>query len=773
LTVFYFVPRHTLAEEVAEDFEKINPDLHAAVYRGIERPDPDQTDHAMCHDLELAKAAIGAGQSLETSCNVCRASSVCGYRKQRDIRAEFWVLPNQLAFLHKPDWLPEPTVEIFDEDFIEGGLAGFDTQHPVRVIISTFSAPPASFPQPRKTDNEDRADLAVYRAKLCQALAIGEGPLRREALAQSGLTHADCIHARQIEWRYKGRLELQKNTSREDAISAFNVVGNTFSPRVPLVWELAALLLESDFDLSPNLTILRNQKVSKGEGSADYLQLHWRRNISKSYRDRPTLILDATGNTELLRPYFPNVEIVANVAAQTPNRRIRQITDRSCAKSMFVYPSKPSTAANNVKRLHWVSEVDSAKYRGKGNDGIDLLLVCQKEVETALGEYGQIPGVDMAHFNAVAGINKWKGVAKQTTVGRTLPPPADVEHMAAVLFGKPVTTISLAGNNWWRFPVPIHKRDGTKKYVLTPRHPDPMVEALRWQICEGGLLQTEGRSRAVNRGANDPLDVDILTNVPLPLIVDETTTWNEIVPSPIEMMAARGIVGLDWPTVAVVLPDFFKNKKSVEDWYRNHPDERERLKNLENHENPENSYLDILIGKFGVFRDVSLVKYKIAGNRRSRSALIALSVHPDPGIVLGSLYDQAVEVVDVKEVEVVADSTVIYLEPPFESAKPIPPPVNPVPPRLVVENPSSTQILPPEPGSYEADEAECQTPEGIYRQVVAGMDDLDWLDPETAGAEAAKRWFTAMGERTQPTVVTTSKKETRYDPIRQENTIQY
>ena len=95
MTIFYFVPRHKLGEEIAIEFELKNPDLTAAVYRGVEQPDPLQQGKAMCHDMKLARAAFGAGQTLETACTVCQTKNICGYRKQKSIQADLWVLPNQ------------------------------------------------------------------------------------------------------------------------------------------------------------------------------------------------------------------------------------------------------------------------------------------------------------------------------------------------------------------------------------------------------------------------------------------------------------------------------------------------------------------------------------------------------------------------------------------------------------------------------------------------------------------------------------------------------
>jgi hypothetical protein len=45
------------------------------------------------------------------------------------------------------------------------------------------------------------------------------------------------------------------------------------------------------------------------------------------------------------------------------------------------------------------------------------------------------PGVDTAHFNAVAGRDGWQGVGSLVTIGSTNPPPSAVENLAEALTG--------------------------------------------------------------------------------------------------------------------------------------------------------------------------------------------------------------------------------------------------------------------------------------------------------------------------------------------------
>lgn len=53
-------------------------------------------------------------------------------------------------------------------------------------------------------------------------------------------------------------------------------------------------------------------------------------------------------------------------------------------------------------------------------------------------------------------------------------------------------------------------------------HPDPTAEAIRWSICEAEVIQAIGRG--VNRTTATPLQIDPLTDVVLPVTVDELLT---------------------------------------------------------------------------------------------------------------------------------------------------------------------------------------------------------------------------------------------------------
>ena len=63
-------------------------------------------------------------------------------------------------------------------------------------------------------------------------------------------------------------------------------------------------------------------------------------------------------------------------------------------------------------------------------------------------------------------------------------------------------------------------------------HADPTAEAIRWSICEAELIQAMGRGRGVNRTAENPLQIDLLTDVVLPVTVDELDRLVRTLPDP-------------------------------------------------------------------------------------------------------------------------------------------------------------------------------------------------------------------------------------------------
>jgi hypothetical protein len=70
--------------------------------------------------------------------------------------------------------------------------------------------------------------------------------------------------------------------------------------------------------------------------------------------------------------------------------------------------------------------------RGRGRGRRDVLLVTYKAAEERLGP---IPGVDVAHFGRLRGLDRYRDHDTIVVAGREQPPPAEVEGLARSLFG--------------------------------------------------------------------------------------------------------------------------------------------------------------------------------------------------------------------------------------------------------------------------------------------------------------------------------------------------
>ena len=120
---------------------------------------------------------------------------------------------------------------------------------------------------------------------------------------------------------------------------------------------------------------------------------------------------------------------------------------------------------------------------------------------------------------------------------------------------------------------PTYGGDGTGRRALALRHPDPLVEAVRFAICEGELLQALGRGRGVRRTPQSPLDVLVLTNVPIPIPVDQTDRFTGAFRNagPLDLLAAMGVVPLDHAGISTALPNWFSDAEKVRNWFQYRP----------------------------------------------------------------------------------------------------------------------------------------------------------------------------------------------------------
>ena len=541
------VPRHQLGEEVAGALAKVG--IEARVYRGRDADDPLAPGHKMCIEQERVESIQKAlGSVPERACKnrgkQCQFYETCGYQQQQRQRPQVWIVPHQLLFQERPDFIPHPAALAIDETFYGAALRGFGREPmdlPLRLLKGDRRVP-GRF--------DKTADLTAISERAYAMLTREEsGRIRADAILDANLTTSDLDAAYNLDWNRKKDInEVYPNMPVEEVnvICQPAAYHNQNVKRLTTFWNLMRRMHDSDDERSPYLELIHDEGV---------VRMRWREDIHPSW-SAPTTIMDATMRTEIVQQFFPYMPDPIRILAPAPHTYIRQVIDRPMSSLMLipkegVRAKTNTTARNNAQRVARLIEV-RAQDVAPGR----VLVVCQEGLEEQLAEHRLRENVALRHFNDVSGENSYSDVALLLVIGRTQPGPQAVEQEARAIFGVDIPETPTA--QWYPMVERgVQMRDGGVAAILTPQHPDWRAEAVRWAICEGGLMQAIGRGRAVNRTAKNPLQIDILTHVPVPLVTDELITWELTQPTLAETMHARGAVPLTYGDMAKAYPDLF------------------------------------------------------------------------------------------------------------------------------------------------------------------------------------------------------------------------
>ena len=307
-----------------------------------------------------------------------------------------------------------------------------------------------------------------------------------------------------------------------------------------------------------------------------------------------------------------------------------------------------------------------------------VLVVTYQRAEGELRKMPEIPGVEWAHFNAIRGKDRWKGVDAVVVAGRLQPNVEDLEATAEALFWQdpsPIERIEADAEGRKRYPTELRgyrMHDGSRAAVAVEYHPDPRCNRLLYQIRESEIVQAIDRARLIHRDADKPCRVTVLTNVVLPITVDALTTWREAVPDKFQLATLRGpAVPASYRELSRVFPDLWPSAEAARKYAG-------RTKT------PDVSLLIFFIGKCPGFRGC---EYRLAGKRGPWTPAAVHADAEDPKAALESvvgpvagfrLIDLPAELRQESE-----QAKVVWMDIPFETPAGNEPPAEPSPPRLV------------------------------------------------------------------------------------------
>lgn len=548
VNVFFAVPTHRLGDDIAEQFAAQG--LMPRVYRGRAAKNPSTPTEQMCANLAQVKLAIEAGVPVATGCcrhkpkgraeRRCKFYDTCAYQRQlRGPQPDVWIGAHELLF-HTPPFGKINTVFV-DESFWQDGI-----RQPRDIALAEIERP---LIPPREKEVEG-AELEDLRKILAKALSQQEadGGVRRSTL--QGIGGDMCTDAISLEWKLAERPKIWPGMSAAAMKSAAKDISSVRrAKQMSGIWGAVRESLESDIAVSGRITLATNkdgERVVKTRGTVPVRE-HWQ---------APTMVMDATlPDLSILQTYYPQAEVVADIAADMPHVRIRQVLKSPTAARRLI--STRSDINRKALRRYILQ-------RWLETDRLTMLVIAQQAYEQWLAASGMPEGIRIEHFNNIAGLDRHKDVRSLILIGRTIPRPEAVEGFAAALTGVEPTKARVQpnGTSWYdRVTRGIRRPDGTGTAVECDQHPDPTAEAVRWQICEAELVQALGRGRGVNRTAATPLDIDILADVCLPLTVHEVCQW-EAPPEVVEMMA-EGIALTSLVDMAKAWPAIWPNERAA------------------------------------------------------------------------------------------------------------------------------------------------------------------------------------------------------------------
>ncbi|MCB1782630.1 MAG: DEAD/DEAH box helicase family protein [Alphaproteobacteria bacterium] len=579
--VVMMVPTIELAEEMER--EAIRQGIrNVGIMRGRLRDNSDGTSKKMCKDPERIKAVEGfAGNAREYACGngagdrSCRHFAECAYQRQKITlkQKDLIIMAHTYLYLPPPIKNLAPEFVVIDEDITKSAIPDENKDNPnrnERDVLFDFLLEHRPVPDGQNRDGAKETEFLMRCSRrLYEALAsCPDGSLSRKALEQNKITVRDCRKAAYLE---SIRIEEPDNIfpklDTKTLVRRAKKVKN-LRPYYILasMWELLAAFLDS-----PDQTICATVRTVQIK-DRKILRILKKRTINEAYQ-RPTLLLDATFNQEAFRTIFCNPNRYLSIEVEKPHQYVRQITDIDVAVNSFTELDKkgqrvPSPMAYNV--ISHVRKI-ARLYAGKGEGKYDVLVVLPSKVEKLFQPLPE--NVALAHYNNIRGKNIYEGVACLIIASRLQPPVYSIEEKAEA--AKQSIIDRIMPNKFGQFYYPertlaLRLADGSGQPVPRQRyHWDPMADALLQGSMVAEIIQAIGRGRGVNRTGKNPLAVDIITNIAMPITVNETMTHHELLSNRYDYMVMNGAMLCSPADQTTAYPGLFETPKSAPKYWEN------------------------------------------------------------------------------------------------------------------------------------------------------------------------------------------------------------
>jgi hypothetical protein len=388
-------------------------------------------------------------------------------------------------------------------------------------------------------------------------MQLPDGRLMRQALIDAGDLNISYAAAAKLEFKRMVKIELRPDTSadeRRSLIEKYKYMRQI--RRGARMWKALEEFLNGDQEIAGRLII---ETVTEAGVATRHLRVLGKKEIHETFTRLPLLHGDATMEIELVRHHLPYLTMLQEMNVLAPHERITQIVGLAVGKKILALPDRAAHPAAFVKQQARRDRLRALViYLARGRR---TLVISQKHVEDV---FDDIANVDTAHYGAIEGLDRYGNVEVLITIGRPMPSPLSIEVSGSALTGKPITV----GQRVKQLRSVCFK-DGTERLLPCKAYDNDDANLLCRAIAEAGVLQALGRSRAVNRTPENPVEAFvILDDLTLPVPVNSLVHVADVEPNEIDEMITRGLVP-EWPADAARLyPDLFKDRKAADYRYR-------------------------------------------------------------------------------------------------------------------------------------------------------------------------------------------------------------
>ena len=498
-----YVPTHALAQEWHDAILRMNPGKRVQIIRGRDAEVQPGVFYCARHTLakDLSSAGVAVYQNLCSKQQApgtppieCPHYQNCSYVDQFGYADVYIYTHAHLALERGALEFWNPRNVIIDESFFQS-------------LIEHVTVPMALMMHP---------SMPVPAKQLCSdvAIALSSGaPLQARFAAARGARGELNAAIKALETR------PALSPTWTDAAQR-SVLANTINFK-PVRLLLAQLAAES---------LIRSTPQSVTFDKLGDIVLHHKRLIKRF--DRPDgsqpniFILDASANREVIEPFFQIAKFASMAVPRAAH--VVQCHSTRCSTTSLVPTrnSDPKSIAGAVQRLADLEHL----LRRLAFGGARLLLVGPSAVvgnpRTGVQPLIAVPACcELAHFNGVRGIDKWKNCEVVVIIGRNEPPITEVENIARALFLADPLPLQLSGQ--WQYKERGYRLAASAQGVNTAVHADLRVQAVLEQLRESESLQAVDRLRLIH-SPTEKL-VILLSNVVLDIDVHETRTWDELI----------------------------------------------------------------------------------------------------------------------------------------------------------------------------------------------------------------------------------------------------